>query len=150
MSYESLVGRDCKVTIGANNVLGMGTWTISGGSYGVLDDSEFGDQTEQILRGIRTGGTVRFSGKYKKDDTQGQDLLMLAYWSKSDLTDIRCYVDNTSYYTPNSTTAAGGGLPAGIEVSHIKILTEPTITSTVGELMSIEFEGRIIGAMRRI
>jgi hypothetical protein len=150
MSNESLVGRDAKVTLGANIILGLGTWSITGGNFAELDDTAFGDESMQTLRGLRTGGEVAFSGNYKKDDTQGQDMIKLAYWNKSDLTDIRFYVDDTSYYTPNSTTAAGGGLPAGTDVSHIKIFTEPTITLAMGDLAKTEFTGKIIGAMRLI
>jgi len=150
MANESTLGREGKVTIGANQILGMGVWSISGGSYAELDDTEFGDDCEQVLRGIRTGGTVSFSGTYKKDDTQGQEMIKTAFWAKSDLTDLRFYVDNTSYYTPNSTTAAGGGLPAGTDVSHIKIMTEPNITVDKNDLSKVEFTGRIIGALRFI
>ena len=79
MANESKIGRECKVTLGSNQILGMGTWTISGGSYGELDDTEFGDDSEQILHGIRTGGEVTFSGKYKADDTQGQEMIKSAF-----------------------------------------------------------------------
>ena len=150
MANESLVGRDAKVTLGANIILGLGTWSITGGNFAEIDDTAFGDESMQTLRGLRTGGEVAFSGNYKKDDTQGQDMIKLAYWNKSDLTDIRFYVDDTSYYTPNSTTAAGGGLPANTDVSHIKIFTEPTITMAMGDLAKTEFTGKIIGAMRLI
>ena len=128
----------------------MGTWTISGGSYGELDDTEFGDDSEQILRGIRTGGEVTFSGNYKRDDTQGQDLIKTAFWAKSDLTDVRLWVDDSSYYIPNSTTAAGGGLPAGTPVSHLKVMTEPTVNADKNDLVKTDITLRLIGAMRLI
>ncbi len=150
MALESKVGMECKVTIAADTIVGLGTWTISGGSYAELDDTDFGDDDTRTLRGLRTGGTVTFSGSYKKDDTTGQDKIRDAYWLKTDHTTLRFYVDDTSYYTPNSTTAAGGGLPAETMVSHIKILTEPTITVDKGSLATIEFEGKIEGAMRLI
>ncbi len=151
MALESKIGKDCKVVIGASHqILGIGTWSISGGSYGEIEDTEFGDDDVTILRGIRTGGTVTFSGSYKKDDTTGQNMVRDAYWLKSDLTDFKFYVDDTSYYTPNSTTAAGGGLPAETMVSHIKIMTEPSITTDKAGLTTIEFEGKIEGAMRLI
>ncbi len=73
-----------------------------------------------------------------------------AYWAKSDLTAISLFVDDTSYYTPNSTTGAGGGLPAGTMVSHIKILTEPNISVDLNGLATIEFSGKVEGAMRLI
>jgi len=150
MALESKIGIDCKVTLGANTILGLGTWGISGGSYAELDDTDFGDDDMITLRGLRTGGTVTFAGNYKKDDTTGQDAVRDAYWLKADLTDLRFYVDDTSYYTPNSTTAAGGGLPAETMVSHIKILTEPMPSTDKNGLASISFNGKIEGAMRLI
>lgn len=148
MANESKVGIDAKVTIGSDKLLGIGNWSITGGSYAELDDTEFGDDDATTLRGIRTGATVSFSGLYKKDDTSGQDAIRDAYWNKTDLTDLRFYVDDTSYYRPNHTTAAGGGLPAGVMVSHIKILSEPNITFDKGDLGKIEFTGKCEGAMR--
>jgi len=148
MALESKVGRDAKVTIGAHTILGLGTWTISGGAFAELDDTAFGDDSEQILRGLRSGGEVTFSGNYKKDDVTGQDMIKMAYWMKSDLTTLRFYVDDTSFYATNSTTGAGGGLPAETEVSHIKIFSEPTVSVDKGGLATIEFTGKIIGAMR--
>ena len=150
MAQESLPGRDCKVTLGDYIILGLGTWTITGGNFAELDDTAFGDESMQTLRGLRTGGTVTFSGNYKKDDVTGQDMIKAAYWAKSDITDIRFYVDDTSYYTPNNTTAAGGGLPAETDISHIKIFTEPTITVDMGNLAKTDFTGKIEGAMRLI
>ena len=153
MANESKVGYNQKVTIkvgGASNVLGMGTWEISGSAYDLLDDTEYGDTYAQNLAGLITGGTVTFSGRYKKDDTTGQDLVRGAFYYKSDVTDMRFYVDSVSYYTPNSTTAAGGGLPAETPVSHIKVNEEPTITSDKADLMNISFTGTVVGAMRLI
>ena len=150
MANESKVGRDVKVTLGAELILGLGTWAITGGNFSELDDTAFGDESMQLLHGLRTGGDISFSGNYKSDDTQGQDQIKIAYWSKSDLTDIRFYIDDVSYYTPNSTTSAGGGLPAETDVSHIKIFTEPSITADKGDLIKTEFTGKIIGAMRLI
>jgi hypothetical protein len=150
MSNESKIGIDAAVKIGANCILGIGTWNISGGSYAELDDTDFCDDDYNFLRGLRTGGSVTFTGNYKADDTQGQNLIRDAYWLKSDLTTIRFYVDDTSYYTPNSTTAAGGGLPAGTMVSVIRIMTEPNIAFDKNGLGTIDFEGKIEGAMRLI
>ena len=150
MSLESVKGIECKVTIGATNeVVGMGTMSISGGAYAELDDTDFGDDDNRILRGLRTGGTVAFNGSLKMDDTQGQDMIRDAYWLKSDLTTLRFWFGDTTYYTPNSTTSAGGGLPAETMVSHIKILTEPNISVDKNGLATIDFTGKIEGAMRQ-
>jgi len=150
MANESKVGINQKVSLGSNKILGMGTWEISGGSFALLDDTEYGDDYEQVLAGLITGGTVTASGRFKKDDTQGQDLIRQAFFYQSQITDLRLYVDSVSYYTPNSTTAAGGGLPANVPVSHILINEEPTISSDKGDLMNFSFSGKIVGAMRFI
>ena len=150
MAGESKKGIDCKVAFGTNTTLGMGTWEISGSAAAELDDTEFGDQYDDVCAGLFTGGTVTFSGLYKKDDTTGQDIVRSAFYNKDELTTIRFYVDSVSYYTPNSTTAAGGGLPAGVPVSHILVMSEPTITADKGALMSVSFTGRVVGAMRLI
>ncbi|MFH2074372.1 MAG: hypothetical protein ABIJ57_03355 [Pseudomonadota bacterium] len=150
MENESKPGHKGKVTVGANNVLGMGTWSWPGMSIEQLDDTEFGDDYTQFEWGLITSGTVAFNGYYKKDDTQGQDMLRTAFMLKSDLTDIRFYVDSVSYYTPNSTTAAGGGLPAGSPVSHINITGMSVEFDKGGSLGKVSFEGRISGAMRLI
>ena len=93
---------------------------------------------------------MTFSGVYKKGDTQGQDLIRNAFYYKSDLIDIRFYVDSVSYYTPNSTTAAGGGLPAESQVSYINIVSEPTITADMADIVKVSFTGKLSGVMRLI
>ena len=150
MALESKPGRDCKVTIGTHTILGLGSWALTGGSFAELDDTAFGDDSTQILRGLRTGGDVTFSGNYKIDDTTGQEMIKTAYWAKSDLTTLRFYVDDTSYYTPNNTTAPGGGLPAETQVSHIKIMAEPNFSVEMAGLVTVEFMGKLDGAMRLV
>ena len=149
MANESTPGHKGKVTLGANAILGMGTWDLPGMSIAELDDTEFGDDYTQFEFGLITGGTCTFSGHHKLDDTQGQDMLRTALISKSDLTDVRFYVNSVSYYTPNSTTAAGGGLPAESPISHINITAAP-VGNTMGGLASCSFTGRISGVMRLI
>lgn len=149
-NMASKPGRACKVTLGANTILGMGTWEIGGGSIEELDTTEFGNDYQEIQLGIVIGGNASFSGLYKGTDTQGQDLIRQAFYYKSDLTTLRFYVDSVSYFTPNSTTAAGGGLPAESQVSYINIVTEPTINVDKSGLVQISFTGKVSGVMRRI
>jgi len=47
-----VIGKNCKVTIGANTVVGMGTWSISDGSVEEVDDTEFGDNFKTFVFGI--------------------------------------------------------------------------------------------------
>jgi len=152
MAYDSKVGRSAKVTIGQgtdDQILGIGTWEISGSTVDELDDSEFGDDWEQYLLGIIRGGSVSFSGLYKVDDVSGQDMLRQAFYLKSDITSLKFFVDDSSYYTPNLlSTGAQGGLPANAPTSCINITTEPTITFDKAGLGQIKFTGRVKGVMK--
>ena len=149
-NMTSKPGRACKVTITEKNVLGMGTWELGGGSVTELDTTEFGNEFSEIELGITVGGNASFSGIYKKDDTQGKDILRAAFYNKSDITTLKFFVDSVSYFTPNSTTAAGGGLPAESQISYINIVSEPSISVDMAGLVTISFTGKISGVMRFI
>jgi len=151
MALESKKGISCKVTVGAtNSVLGMGTLTIGGASVEELDVTEFGDLYQDIELGLITGGTFSFSGLYRKDDTQGQDLVRQAFWYKSDLSNVRFWIDSVSYYTANTTTAAGGGLPAAVPVGKIYVTSEPETSVDKAGLATISFSGRVVPALRLV
>jgi len=148
MAYASLVGKNSKVSIGANQVLGIGTWSIGGGSVATLDDTEFGDEHQDLVLGLFTGGTVSFSGLHKIDDATGQQLLIEAYHKRSAFPDIRFWCDAVSFYMPNSSTAAGGGIPAASPISKIYLASEPQIGMDRSGLASISFSGIVVGVMR--
>ena len=149
-NLASKPGRACKVTILTDTVLGMGTWELGGGSVTELDTTEFGNAFSEIELGICVGGNASFSGIYKKDDSKGQDILRAAFYNKSDITTLKFFVDSVSYFTPNSTTAAGGGLPAESQISYINIISEPSIAVDMAGLVTISFTGKVSGVMRFI
>jgi len=151
MANESKPVYKGKVTLGANTVLGMGKWQHSGLSREVLDDTEFGDEVSRYLHGNLEGGTVTFAGMYKKDDTTGQDTLRSALMNSSAIGNLRLYVDATSYYTPNNTTAAGGGVPAGFPISYFLVTSiETDFSGPKGALGQISFAGQVDGVLRLI
>ena len=150
---ESRVGKNCKVMIGLDTVLGIGNWSIGGGAVAELDDTEFGDEYNDVILGLFTGGSVSFAGLYKSGDTSGQQALKKAFFSRTALvgstTGLRFFINDTSFYCANDTTAVGlGGLPAGVPVSKIYITSEPQISSDRSGLMQISFTGKVVGAMR--
>ncbi len=100
----AIVGKDGKVTLGAVTVAGMGTWSYDGITTEEFDSSEFGDEWKTFEYGMKDGGSVSFNGHYEPTDTTGQQVLQQANLYNSGLTDLRLYVDNTSYYTPCATT----------------------------------------------
>lgn len=141
--------------IDADKILGMGAVSVSGGSVAEIDDTEFCDEFSSIRRGIKTGHNISFSGNKKLDDTNGQDAILLAYYNETDLTDLRIYPGTPtdglcgySYYAPNDSLVAGGGLPANMPISHIKLMSEPTFTIDKGDLTKTEFTGKVQSVMR--
>lgn len=142
---DSKFGRNCKVTIGVGvteQVLGMGTWEIGGMSAAVVNASAFGDSWEESELGIFSGGTISFSGLYKKDDVTGQNVVRNAFYKRTDITDMRFYVDTVSYYRPNDFTTVGlHGVSTGSPVGYINITTAPTISADHGDFLKISFSG---------
>jgi len=141
--------------IDADKILGMGTISLSGGSVTSIDDTAFCDEFTKIRRGIKTGHTLTFSGNKKLDDTLGQDALILAYYNEEDLTDLRVYpgtptdgVCGYTYYAPNDSLVAGGGLPAGMPISVIKLMSEPGFTTDKNGLSQVDFSGTVQSVMR--
>lgn len=150
MANESKSAHKGKVTIGANTVLGMGTWSWSGEQRELIDDIDFTDEYDSAIYGMLRCGTVSFNGNYKKDDTQGQDILRSCKLNRSNLTDIRFYVDSVSYLTPNNTTAAGGGLLAETPIGHVKVETHDVNFSMPGNLGKTSFNVRICDGPLRL
>ena len=102
MSYKS--GKDCKVSLGAATIVGMGSWSLSGITADKMDTSAFNDNWKSFEFGMKDGGTIEFSGLADPADVTGQEALELANIANTDITTLRLYVDDTSYYEPCQTT----------------------------------------------
>lgn len=143
------VGKDGKVTLSSDSVVGMGTWTVNLGSVDEFDASEFGDDWELLVYGMRRGGNVTFNGNFYPADTTGQNAAMQAFVEGTDLTDLRFYWNSTSYWRPNRTEGyfnpqltTGAGTP----VSTCRI-TACEINDDKSGLATINFTARISGSM---
>ena len=53
-------GKNCKVTLGATKVLGMGTVALTGVDTDLLDKTQFGDDWKQWEVGLKDGGELTF------------------------------------------------------------------------------------------
>jgi hypothetical protein len=129
------VGSNAKVTLGANTVVGMGNWKLSGITVDMLESTAFGDTAKQFLSGLVDYGTVSFGGLYDPADTTGQNVLVSAMLNNTKVTNIRLYADASSYWTPNITSVTAAGMlvqsvPIGIDKSG---------------LATIEFSGKCTG-----
>jgi hypothetical protein len=132
-------GKNCKVSLGANKVLGIGTWNMGGVATDQLDASQFGDQWKQFLLGQKDGGTITFAGLYDSADTTGQDALRDANANDTQITDIRFYVDATSYWIPSTTNP----------LSFVKV-TSFEISAAQNGLVQVSFSCKVSGRMNRV
>jgi hypothetical protein len=135
----SLVGKNCIVKLGANKILGMGNWNISGVQSDQIEDSEFEDEWKQFKLGMKDGGTVSFAGQYDKADSTGQDALRTANENDTELTDLRFYVNDASYWVPTTTSP----------VSHIKIMSWE-ISADKNGLAQCSFTGKVSGKLHLV
>jgi hypothetical protein len=148
----AIVGKDGKVTLGANTVVGMGTWSLDGITTDELEASAFGDEWKQYEYGMKDGGTVSFNGHYEPTDTTGQQALQQANLYNSALTNLRLYINNTSYFEPCQTTGhfspaltTGAPTPANCSVN----ITSINIGMDKSGLGTISFTGKVSGVMVR-
>ena len=143
------VGKKCKVTLGANTVMQMGSWSYNGITSDQFDASVFGDNWKKYKFGMKDGGNIVVGGFYDPDDTTGQEELQQANIENTDITTVRLYVDNTSYLEPCQTT--GYFSPStttgnDTELSHVNV-TSYDINSDKSGLMGINFGMKVSGVM---
>ena len=129
------VGNNAKVTLGAATVVGMGNWRLDGITVDLLESTSFGDTAKQYLTGLLDYGTVTFGGLYDPADTTGQLMLLSALTNNSKVTNLRLYVDNTSYWIADLTNDSSAGL----------ILQSVPIGIDKSGLGTIEFSGKLSG-----
>jgi len=149
MSAGSKSGKDCKVAIGTASVIGMGTWNLNGISSEEFENSEFGDNWKTYEFGMKDGGSVTFNGLYKPTDETGQQALLDANLENTDLTTLRLYIDNTSYFEPCQTTgyfSPYNTTGASTKLSHVNV-TALDISADKSGLMQISFTCRVSGVM---
>lgn len=144
------VGYKGKVTLGASTIVGMGTWSLSGITADQLESSDFGDNWKQYEFGMKDGGQISFDGLLDPADTTGQQALQAANLDNTDLTSLRLYVDNTSYYEPCRTTGyfAPGSLSTGQDtiLSYVNVISYDIGMDKSG-LGTISFTAKVSGVM---
>lgn len=145
----SLVGKDGKVALGEDTVVGIGTWAIDGITAEEFDASAFGDDWRKYKYGMKDGGAVSFNGHYEPTDVSGQQALQQANLYNSALTDLRLYIDNTSYFTPCQTTGYfSPDLSTGAPTTASSVnITSFNIGLDKSGLGTISFTAKVSGVM---
>lgn len=142
-------GKDAKVALGSNTITKMGTWSLDGIQAEEFDASAFGDTWKKFEYGMKDGGSITFNGHYDPTDTNGQQALQQANLYNSALTNLRLYIDNTSYFEPCQTTGYFSpnlttGAPTQLSDVKIKSLK---IDADKSGLEKISFTGKVSGCM---
>lgn len=144
------VGHLGKVTLGASTIVAMGTWTLSGITADQMESTSFGDNWKTYEFGCKDGGQISFNGFLDPADTTGQQALQKANIDNTDLTSLRLYVDNTSYYEPNQSAEyfAPGSLSTNQDtpVSLVNVTTYDISMDKTG-LATISFTAKVSGVM---
>ena len=144
------VGKDCTVKVDDVDVVGMGTWTMNGVATEKFDQSQFLDEWKTYLFGMKEGGTVSFNGHCDLADVTGQRALLAANVLNSALTNVKFYVDGTSYWEPCQTSGffASGAYSTGMGTPDSDLhITEWNIGADKSGIVSISFTADINGAM---
>jgi len=144
------VGHLGKVTLGASTIVGMGTWSLSGITADQMESSAFGQNWKTYEFGMKDGGQISFNGFLDPADVTGQTALQRANIENTDLTSLRLYVDNTSYYEPCQTTYYFA--PNSLSTGNDTILSNVNITSydismDKAGLATISFTAKVSGLM---
>jgi len=144
------VGHLGKVTLGASTIVGMGTWSLSGITADQMESSAFGQNWKTYEFGMKDGGQISFNGFLDPADVTGQTALQRANIENTDLTSLRLYVDNTSYYEPCQTTYYFA--PNSLSTGNDTILSNVNITSydismDKAGLATISFTAKVSGVM---
>ena len=134
MSYRS--ADNCAVQINGNTLVGIGTWDMSGIQSATYDTTAFGDTYKQFISGIIDSGTISFSGVFDPDDTTGQILMGTYQQNQTHVTDIKLYIDSSSYYIPSTTNP-----------SSYVLITQHTVNASMGNAIKTTFQGKVSGKM---
>ena len=116
---DVLMGRYASIKKGSVLVENLGKWTMDI-KMDEIDTSVFGSVWGKKIPGMQAW-TASIEGFYDPADTTGQKALHDAALAATKLTDIRLYIDSTSYWTPDVTGETGAGAYiSSINVAHDK------------------------------
>jgi hypothetical protein len=131
----SIGGRLAKVMYGSVVIAGLGTWSMSGFTPDVQEDTAFGDTVKKWKQaGIGDAGTVTFAGNYDPGDTNGQVALNALANTDSELTNLYFYESTSVFWR----VATGGAI----------VLTKfNAVQMQKNGLGQISFEGKVSAKM---
>jgi hypothetical protein len=139
----------CAVKIGTSTVVGLGTWSLNGVTIDDIGVTAFGDTFKQFEDGLKDGGTISFDGWWDCADVTGQEALRYAQNQGTNLTTLRLYIDNTSYFEPCQTTGYWSPTTtsgADTYPSYVEIKSCP-LNAANDNVIRVTFEAKVSGCM---
>jgi hypothetical protein len=133
-----LVAYNAKVAIGGTKINGLGTFTLSLGTTEDIDTTQFGDTYREYQDGLKEGGDFSYDGWLDIADTNGQIAIMNAQRDNTSLTDLRFYVNASSYWAPNKT---GNQSDSYCKIRNV------SMTADQGDAVRVSMSGRVSGRM---
>ncbi len=103
----TLNGREAAVKIDTDTITEIGSWSMDM-SNEEIDTTAFGSTWGKTDVGMRKWN-LTVEGNYDPADTTGQGVIETAWSDGTLVNNIRVYVDNTSYWVPDTTTDASAG-----------------------------------------
>lgn len=97
------LGRNARIKLGTVEVARMTSMTLNR-SNETIDITSFGDQDTKFKRGMRSW-TISVAGHLDLDDASQKSLVDAAE-EGAEVTDLRLYIDSTSYYYIDTVTDA--------------------------------------------
>ena len=106
-----LMGRYASVKLGTETgedlIANLGSWSIDI-NMDDIDVTAFGSVWGKSMPGFQRW-TATIEGYYDPADSTGQAVLQSNALSATKITDIRFYIDSTSYWTPDTSSDADAG-----------------------------------------
>lgn len=126
------LGANSSVKIGDTIVAALSEWTLDITSD-AIKQGVFGSTWGKAHGTGETNWNGSFSGMLDISDTDGQEVLMNAVVSGTLIDDLRLYVDDTTYWAPDTVTDSEAGC----------YITSYNSTATHGDIIkvSVSFEG---------
>jgi len=125
------MGRYASIKKGTTLIQNLGRWTLDI-KMDEIDVSVFGTVWGKTIPGMQKW-TATIEGFYDPGDTNGQKALHDAALAATKLTDVRFYIDSTSYWACNLTgDSNAGAYITGINVNHDKAGVAAITMNVVG------------------
>jgi len=144
MSQEAKAGYKGKIYINDAQIGGIMTWSYSGETRELIDDSPLGQEHNTHIVGPYEGGEITFSGKlllHSSNELYGQKELKDWWINGTELTNVKLYYDysGSDYLEPDSDLS-----PA----SFVTITKYNEVSCDRGGLVTIAVTAKVAGRLK--